>query len=142
MEYWGLKADDNLIIFSAPGHPDKNRPISANQVFQSTKGGSSTFQYSITPGPKFTVQPISSDLVQRLRFSMLEKNALRQIAEFLMAGADTIYHPANFLISEPGIYRKRYGISPGFFCEGISRQIQLPMKRKIYRPVTGNPHLR
>jgi hypothetical protein len=75
MEYWESKADDGLILYSDPCHPYKNRSHSAKRessVFQPSKGGSSTFQYSIIPWHMFTAQPIFSDLAQRTRFTMLE----------------------------------------------------------------------
>jgi hypothetical protein len=42
MEYWELKTDDGLILFSGPYHPDKNRSHSAKPSIPS-------FQYSIIP---------------------------------------------------------------------------------------------
>jgi len=66
MEYWGLKTDDVLILFYGPCKPNKN---SSNSSIPSIP----TFQYSITPGHRFTAKPISSDLAQRARFSMIIK---------------------------------------------------------------------
>jgi hypothetical protein len=47
MEYWESKADDSLILYSAPCHPNKNRSNSA-------KPSIPTFQYSIIPWHMFT----------------------------------------------------------------------------------------
>jgi hypothetical protein len=65
IEYSGSKADDGLILFSGPCHPYK---IRSNSAIPSIP----TFQYSITPPHRFTAKPISSELAQRTRFSMLE----------------------------------------------------------------------
>jgi hypothetical protein len=100
IEYSGLKADDGLILFSAPCHPYKNGSNSAKRGSSAFPGpdrlhkkpnraryliielmatklmrvapGGPTFQYSITPRHSFTAKPISSDLAQETRFSMLE----------------------------------------------------------------------
>jgi hypothetical protein len=75
MEYWknGILVIENAGgLFSGHCHPYKKDLIPPNPAFQSTKGGSSTFQYSITPRHKFTGQPISSDPAQRNRISMLD----------------------------------------------------------------------
>jgi hypothetical protein len=57
MEYWVSKADDGLILFSEPCHPDKNRSHSA-------KPSIPPFQYSIIPRHMYTAEPISFDLAQ------------------------------------------------------------------------------
>jgi hypothetical protein len=52
MEYWGSKADDGLILLSDQCPLYKNRSHSTKRgssVFQPSKGGSSTFHYSIIP---------------------------------------------------------------------------------------------
>ena len=63
MEYWELKTDDGLILFTDACHPYKNRS-------RSIKSSIPTFQYSIIPLPLaagFMAQPINSDLAHRTR---------------------------------------------------------------------------
>jgi len=75
MEYWGLKADHGLILFSGPCHfhiKTDRSPLNP------------AFHYSIIPRLMITAQPIVSDLPRlparrayssergRARFSMLE----------------------------------------------------------------------
>jgi len=61
MEYWEAKADDDLILYTDPCHPRKNKTRSTYPSFP-------TFQYSIIPSPHaagFTAIPIWAGLTTR-----------------------------------------------------------------------------
>jgi len=65
MEYWVSNTDDYRILVSDPCHRYKNRSHSA-------KPNIPKLQYSIIPLRRVTVQPIFSNLAQRIRISVID----------------------------------------------------------------------
>ena len=59
-----------------------------------------------------------------------------------MAGSYRIDNPADFGVAQGGIYGYGQGSVPDLIRDGVAGEIQIVVKRTVYRSRTSHPHLR